>query len=83
MKKLSVNTLALRSIKAGKKRYTGLIIGIVLAMMFSSSIVFFMFSASETANEERAKQQGKQSSIVYCEELGENEYQGAVDKKLI
>lgn len=83
MKKLSVNTLALRSIKAGKKRYTGLIIGIVLAMMFSSSIVFFMFSASETANEEKAKQQGKQSSIVYCEELGENEYQKAVDKKLI
>lgn len=82
-KKLTVNTLALGNLKQRRKQYTIMIIGIILAMVFSSSIVFFMFSASETSNEERAQQRGKQSRIIYSEQLGEKEYQGAVDKELI
>lgn len=82
-KKLTINTLALGNLKQRRKQYTIMIIGIILSMVFSSSIVFFMFSATETSNEERAQQRGKQSSIIYSEQLGEKEYQGAVDKELI
>ena len=73
-KKLTINTLALGNLKQRRKQYTIMIIGIILAMVFSSSIVFFMFSATETSNEERAQQRGKQSSIIYSEQLGEKEY---------
>lgn len=82
-KKLTINTLALGNLKQHRKQYTVMIISIVLAMLFSSSIVFFMFSASETSNEETAQQRGKQAAIIYSRQLGKNEYQGAVDKKLI
>ncbi|MGN0533042.1 MAG: ABC transporter permease [Eubacterium sp.] len=82
-KKLTVNTLALGNLKQRRKQYTIMIIGIILAMVFSSSIVFFMFSAAETSNEERARERGKQSSIISAEQLGEKEYQQAVDKNLI
>lgn len=82
-KKLTINTLALGNLKQRRKQYTIMIIGIILAMVFSSSIVFFMFSATETANEERAQQRGRQSGVVYSEQLGEKEYQQAVDKGLI
>lgn len=82
-KKLTINTLALGNLKQHRKQYAAMIIGIILAMVFSSSIVFFMFSASETSNEETAQQRGKQAAIVYSRLLNEREYQGAVDKKLI
>ncbi len=82
-KKLTINTLALGNLKQRRKQYTIMIIGIILAMVFSSSIVFFMFSATETSNEERARERGKQSSIISAEQLGEKEYQQAVDKELI
>ena len=49
-KKLTVNTLALGNIKNRKKQYTIMIIGIILAMVFSSSIVFLYSAAQETNN---------------------------------
>ncbi|MBS7360570.1 MAG: ABC transporter permease, partial [Oscillospiraceae bacterium] len=83
MKKLTVNTLALGNLKQRRKQYTIMIIGIILAMVFSSSIVLFMFSATETSREEGAKQQGKQSGVIYSEALGEKEYKEALSKGLI
>ena len=47
-KKLTVNTLALGNIKNRKKQYTIMIIGIILAMVLSSSIVFLYSAAKET-----------------------------------
>lgn len=49
--KLTINTLAMGNLKQRKKQYSILIIGIVLAMVFSSGIMFFL-SCLQTSNEE-------------------------------
>ncbi len=51
MVKLTINTLAMGNIRQRKKQYTVLIIGIILAMLFSSGTVFFI-SCTITSNEE-------------------------------
>ena len=50
-KKLTVNTLAIGNLKQRKKQYTILIIGIILAMVFSSGVMFFI-SCTKSSNEE-------------------------------
>ena len=50
-KKLTVNTLAMGNLKQRKKQYTILIIGIILAMIFSSGTMFFI-SCTKSSNEE-------------------------------
>ena len=50
-KKLTVNTLAMGNLKSRKKQYTILIIGIILAMVFSSGTMFFI-SCTNSSNEE-------------------------------
>ncbi len=62
-KKLSVNTIAFGNIKNRKKQYTIMIIGIVLAMVLSSSIVFLYSSAKETYIANHYKSHGYQSEI--------------------
>ena len=47
-KKLTFNSLALGNLKHRKKRYTLMILGIVLSMVFSSSIIYFGFSIYDT-----------------------------------
>lgn len=49
--KLTINTLAMGNLKQRRKQYTILIIGIILAMVFSSGIPFFI-SCLQTSNEE-------------------------------
>ena len=53
-KKLTITNLALGNLKQRKKQYTTLIIGIVLAMFFSSSVLFFI-SCLISSNEEHDK----------------------------
>lgn len=53
-KKLTVNTLAIGNLKQRKKQYTILIIGIILAMVFSSGIMFFI-SCMQSSNEEHQR----------------------------
>ncbi len=53
-KKLTITNLALGNLKQRKKQYTTLIIGIVLAMFFSSSVLFFV-SCLISSNEEHDK----------------------------
>ncbi len=48
-KKLTFNSLALGNLKHRKKRYTLMILGIILSMVFSSSIIYFVFSAYTTS----------------------------------
>lgn len=62
-KNLSVNTLALSSIKTRKKQYFLMIIGIVFAMIFSSSILFFA-SSMASSMKEMAK-----NSVGDCDEI--------------
>lgn len=47
-KKLTFNSLALGNLKNRKKRYTLMILGIILSMVFSSSIIYFGFSIYDT-----------------------------------
>ena len=53
-KKLTITNLALGNLKQRKKQYTTLIIGIVLAMFFSSCVLFFI-SCLISSNEEHDK----------------------------
>ncbi|MCH5317641.1 MAG: ABC transporter permease [Eubacterium sp.] len=62
--KLTVNTLALGNLKQRRKQYTILIIGIILAMVLSSGILFFLFSSYETFNKMHSDTYGNQSAIV-------------------
>lgn len=79
-KKLTINTLALGNLKQRRKQYTIMIIGIILAMVFSSSIVLFMFSARETYAEELNKKYGKQDQALTSETMTDADYKDAVEK---
>ena len=50
-RKLTINTLAMGNLKQRRKQYTILIIGIILAMVFSSGTMFFI-SCTKSSNEE-------------------------------
>lgn len=63
-KKLSVNTLALGNLRTRKKQYTMMIVGIVLAMIFTSGVPFFISCSRSSQTEIRERRQGKQDYIV-------------------
>lgn len=63
-RKLTVNTLAFGNLKQRRKQYTILIIGIVLAMVFSSGVPFFVSCMKSSQEEARFRRQGKQDIIV-------------------
>ena len=57
-KKLTFNSLALGNLKHRKKRYILMILGIVLSMVFSSSIIYFVFSAYTTSEAQNKADRG-------------------------
>lgn len=61
--KLTVNTLALGNLKNRKKQYTSLIIGIILAMMFSSAIPLLFSSMVTSIREMECDLYGNQNGI--------------------
>lgn len=63
-KKLTVNTLAMGNLKQRKKQYTIMIIGIILAMIFTSGVPFFISCSNSSQEETRFRRQGKQDEIV-------------------
>lgn len=82
-KRLTINSLALGNLKQRKKQYAIMIIGIILAMIFSSSTLFFMFSSAETYMAQLEMEQGNQSAIMYTEESDEKFYQNAIEEGII
>lgn len=62
-KKLTVNTLALGNLKQRRKQYTIMIIGIILAMIFSSSILFLTSAIFDSTKELRNERFGKQEIV--------------------
>ena len=82
-KHLTVNDIALGNLKQRKKQYTIMIIGIILAMIFSSSVTFFLFSANETKVEEYRQKYGNQNSIIYSESLTAEQYNEAYENGYI
>ena len=63
-RKLTINTLAMGNLKQRKKQYTILIIGIILAMVFSSGVPFFISCMKSSQEETKFRRQGKQEIIV-------------------
>ena len=61
--KLTINTLAMGNLKTRKKQYTILIIGIVLAMVFSSGITFFLSCFQSSTDETKRRLYGTQHEI--------------------
>lgn len=76
--KLTINQLAVGNLKQRKKQYAIMIIGIILAMTFSGSVIFFMFSASETYRQRALRETGYQDAIVYVENFTEKDYKTAI-----
>ena len=74
MKNLTVNRLALGNLKHRRKQYTIMIIGIILAMVFSSSMVLLMFAAGETEKEEKLRENGRQIATVSVADFKEENY---------
>lgn len=77
--KLTVNDIALANIKQRKKQYLIMIIGIVLAMVFSGSIVFFMAAAKETSHAEYVDNCGCQDTVIDIPSFGDKDYEKAKD----
>ncbi len=63
-RKLTINTLAMGNIRQRRKQYTILIIGIILAMIFSSGVPFFVSCMNSSQEEARFRRQGKQDIII-------------------
>ena len=63
-KNLTINRLAMGNLKTRRKQYTILIIGIILAMIFTSGVPFFVSCMNSSQKELRYKRQGKQEYIV-------------------
>ena len=57
-KKLTFNSLALGNLKHRKKRYVLMVLGIILSMVFSSSIIYFGFSAYTTSKAQNKADRG-------------------------
>ena len=82
-KQLTINNLALGNLKQRRKQYTILIIGIILAMVFSSSTLFFLYSSNETYREKQFSDLGKQHSIIAVYGDDERVYADALEEGLI
>ena len=62
-RKLTINTLAMGNLKQRRKQYTILIIGIILAMVFSSGIMFFISCLQSSIEETKHRLYGTQHEI--------------------
>lgn len=62
--KMSINRLALGSIRAGKKRYVSLALGIVLAVFFVSSLLLLAQSVYASFQNRYQRLYGKQDMII-------------------
>ena len=82
-KNLTINKLALGNLKQRRKQYIILIIGIILAMVFSSSTLFFLSSSNETFREKQFRSLGEQNAIVVAYGEGESLYANAVEDGMI
>ena len=65
MKRLTVNTFALQSLRKRKKQYAALVAGIILAMVFSSGTLFFVSCMFSSQKELRRRDYGTADWIVF------------------
>ncbi|MBQ6022835.1 MAG: ABC transporter permease [Clostridia bacterium] len=65
MKRLTVNTFALQSLRKRKKKYAALIAGIILAMVFSSGTLFLLASLFSGIDDLTAQAFGNENAVFY------------------
>jgi len=80
-KKLTVNTLAFGNLKRRHRQYTIMIIGIILAMVFSSSIVLMMSSYYSSLYQFNDEAYGKQD--VIWTDVNNNDLEACKEQKFI
>ena len=68
MKKLTVNTLAIGNLRQRKKQYIVLVIGIILAMIFSSGIMFFISCTRSSTEEYKRRTIGDFYGYLFADE---------------
>ena len=73
-KRLTINDIALGNLKQRRKQYTVMIIGIILAMVFSSSSIFFVYSMRDSSTEQYKIMLGNQYRIDYVVGADESTY---------
>ena len=64
MKKLTITRLAWKNLRRGKKQYLIMAVSILLSMIFSSGILFFLASVRASRTEANLRAVGKQDCIV-------------------
>lgn len=83
-KKLTVNTLALGNLRQRKKQYRVLIIGIILAMVFSSGTMFFLSSLNASNEEYANRRLGKYYGYLFGHQeyidIQQKQKDGLIDK---
>lgn len=80
-KKLTVNTLALGNLRTRKKQYASLITGIILAMVFSSSVLLMFSSMAASVYQQEKDRIGNQNGIYI--DAGKKMFADAAGKKLV
>ena len=63
-KKLTVNKLAFGNLRARKKQYSLMIVGIILAMIFTSAALFFAVCNEDSSEQLKLRSVGKQDYIL-------------------
>lgn len=81
-KNLTINRLAIGNLKARKKQYTIMIIGILLSMIFSSGVLF-LISCMQSSSEEFARQKTGNAFGVFYDSEGIIDPEGEFEKKFI
>lgn len=81
-KNLTINRLALGNLKARKKQYTIMIIGILLAMIFSSGVLF-LISCMQSSGEEIARQKRGNAFGIFYDSDGIINPEGDFEKQYI
>ena len=82
-KKLTINTLAMGNLKQRRKQYAIMIIGIILAMVFSSSTLFFLYSSQETEMAQHYKEYGYQQGLIRVDGNAEEIFQKAYEDGVV
>lgn len=82
-KKLTYNTLALGNLKQRRKQYFIMIVGIILALVFSTGMMLYFFSYYEAMQDEYERNFGRQDIIASVVGYDESVFDDAKSKGFI
>lgn len=82
-KELTSTKIAVKNIVKHKRQYTAMILGIILAIVFSTATVLYFFSSSEYMHNEFANNFGKENAIISIHNEDEKAIQKLVDDGVV